>query len=69
MTYSVKLDWVNNPYMEYWNNICIWGIEHFGLPGDRYTTNLTEDYMIWNFRNPQDQLLFMLAWGNDGNGI
>ncbi len=60
--YPVKLTWERNPK---WNEICAWGIEHFGLPGNQYTTEVCEEYMCWNFASVQDQLLFVTAWGND----
>jgi len=65
MLYSVKLNWENNPQMKHWNEVCAWTVEHFGLPGHRYKTEITENYMIWNFIEQQDQLIFTLAWGND----
>jgi hypothetical protein len=60
--YPVRITWERNPK---WNEICAWGIEHFGLPGDRYITEPDEKYMCWRFVSPQDQLLFVTAWGND----
>ena len=53
--------------MTHWNEVCAWGVEHMGLPGDRYCTEITEEYMIWNFMDRKDQLLFSVAWGNDGS--
>ena len=49
-----------------WNEMCAWAIEHFGLPGDRYITHATEDYMEWMFNDNKDRLLFVTAWGHDG---
>lgn len=43
--------------MPKWNQICASIVEKFGLPGDRYTTELTEDYMNFNFRDDRDGLL------------
>jgi nitrous oxidase accessory protein NosD len=63
--WPVRLDWDSNPRMNYWNEICAWTIEHFGLPGGRYTTFIDADHMIWKFHRKEDQLLFILAWGND----
>jgi len=63
--YPVRLDWENNPHMEHWNEVCAWAVEHFGLPGDRYRTEITKDYMTWYFIAQQDQLIMSLAWGND----
>jgi len=62
MTYPVKIDWSRDPS---WNEITCWALEHFGLPGDKYTTQLDPDFMIFNFNDPRDQLLFILAWGRD----
>ena len=45
--------------------MCAWAIEHFGLPGNRYRTHATEHLMEWMFNNVEDQLFFILAWGND----
>jgi hypothetical protein len=64
--YAVKHTWDTNPTTSRWNEVCIWVVEHFGLPGGRYITDLSGDYMVWYFENEQDQLLMTLAWGNDG---
>jgi hypothetical protein len=45
--------------------MCVWAIEHFGLPGNRFITHATEDSMEWMFNSVDDQLFFILAWGND----
>jgi hypothetical protein len=45
-----------------WNEVCALGVELFGLPGDRYITDLTADHMTWIFREPQDALLFRLKF-------
>lgn len=57
-----RITWARVPK---WNEMCAWAIEHFGLPGDRYTTHATEHYMEWMFDRIEDQLFFTLAWGND----
>jgi hypothetical protein len=35
-------------------------MEVFGLPGDRYITHPTQDYMEFHFRDPRDATLFVL---------
>lgn len=40
-----------------WNEITASIVEHFGLPGDKYTTEVTEDYMNFKFHNDQDGLM------------
>lgn len=46
-----------------WNDIATWGIETFGLPGDRYITDFDTDNMTWWFKDPRDQTLFVLRNG------
>jgi len=46
-----------------WDEVSIWGIETFGLPGDRYITDININEMVWWFRDPQDRLLFVLRNG------
>ena len=60
--YPVKITWTRRPP---WPTICAWGVEHFGLPGQRYITEPDEEYMTWHFASVYDQLLFVTAWGND----
>jgi hypothetical protein len=48
--------------MAAWDNVCIYAIEHYGLPGSRYITDISADRMVWSFRDPQDALMFKLRW-------
>lgn len=63
--HSVTLNWALRPQTERWNEICAWTVEHFGLPGHRYQTEITEHRMTWFFAEIQDKLLFVVAWGDD----
>lgn len=63
--HPVTLDWAKRPTMEAWNEICAWTIEHFGLPGIRYQTEVGTERMTWYFQDEQDKLLMIIAWGND----
>ena len=65
MLNPVSLHWKNNPNMEHWNEVCIWTIEQFGLPGERYTTELNEKVMTWYFKDKHDQMIMALVWGDD----
>jgi hypothetical protein len=47
-----------------WNEICVWVIEYFGLPGSKFTTHPTEKYMEFKFTSPHDADIFMLRWGH-----
>ena len=42
--------------------MCIWAMEQFGLPGDKYTTHPTENYMDFYFQNEKDAIHFSLRW-------
>lgn len=48
--------------MDYWDNLSIYSIENFGLPGDRYVTDITADHMTWSFKSEQDALIFRLRF-------
>ena len=45
-----------------WDEIAIYAIETFGLPGDRYITDIAPERMKWSFRDPKDALMFKLRW-------
>jgi hypothetical protein len=39
-------------------------VEVFGLPGDRYITEISSEEMTFWFRDPNDALLFRLCHGH-----
>lgn len=49
----------------WWNETCANVIEHFGLPGDRYTTEVSVDSMKFFFRTEQDALMCRLLISED----
>jgi hypothetical protein len=67
--YPIKIDWEweirgGRP----WNEVCTVIVEKFGLPGDKYTTELSNHYMIFNFNEPEDALMAKLTIGDTGGG-
>lgn len=61
--YPVTVNWGRGAdTMEYWDRLCIASIEMFGLPGDRFITDIGADQMIWAFRSDKDALLFKLKF-------
>ncbi len=44
----------------WWNEICANIIEHFGLPGDKYVTEVNSECMHFSFKNEQDALMCRL---------
>jgi hypothetical protein len=64
--YKVKLSWkIGQDTTEWWNHVCAWVIEEFGLPGGKYKTELNENYMIFDFNNRDDAAITALRWGNN----
>jgi len=62
--YGACIDWgYRMDTMEQWDDVAIWGIEIFGLPGERYLTEVNVNDMIWWFRTEQDRLMFVLRNG------
>ena len=49
--------------MYYWDTLCAEAVELFGLPGDRYITDISEFSMTWSFRDDKDAVLFRLKFG------
>ena len=48
--------------MVHWDRICSGAVELFGLPGQRYITDINENDMTWSFACSQDALLFKLKF-------
>ena len=60
---KVRIGWQIDFQYNNWNEICVWAIEKFGLPGDKFETHATEEYMDFYFVNQRDAILFELTWG------
>lgn len=41
----------------WWNETCAQIIEHFGLPGNKYNTEVSADSMHFDFNDERDALL------------
>jgi hypothetical protein len=48
--------------IEYWNQLCIASVDMFGLPGDRFITDISAEAMTWTFCDSKDALLFKLKF-------
>ena len=59
----VRIPWETNHVHSKWNETCAWAVEQFGLPGDRYVTHATEEYLDFYFVDERDAILFELARG------
>ena len=59
----VTLEWRDGRNgSEAWDEICVWVIEQFGMPGIRYSWHPTADYMDFHFYDERDAIHFMLRW-------
>jgi hypothetical protein len=55
---TVQIPWSPKAHkLTQWNDICAGIVEHFGLPGDKYVTEVTEDFMDFKFYNDKDGLM------------
>jgi hypothetical protein len=63
-SHHCTIPWVSrgNP-LYFWDTLTSNAVELFGLPGDRYITDLSEQSMTWSFRDPHDAVLFKLKFG------
>jgi hypothetical protein len=66
MATTCRLAWGNIYHIEkkavYWNEVCAWAVERFGLPGDKFLTNPNESYMDFIFKDDEDATMFSLMW-------
>jgi hypothetical protein len=56
---DVIIPWQNQKDI-WWNETCANIITHFGLPGDRYITEVSVEHMKFNFKTEQDALMCRL---------
>ena len=60
---EIKVNWQEGDTETLWTEKCIKVIEAFGLPGNKYFTSVTEDYMLFSFIEPEDALMARLLIG------
>ena len=62
--YGACIDWgYRMDTITAWDDVATWGFEMFGLPGERYITDINVNDMTWWFRSEQDRLVFVLRNG------
>jgi hypothetical protein len=59
----VRIPWKIGDTITDWNETCARAIEMFGLPGDKFTTHLTEDHLDFVFTDGKDAIMFELTCG------
>lgn len=53
---EIVIHWDNQKGF-WWNETCAMVLEHFGLPGEKYTSHPETDQMTFKFINEQDALM------------
>jgi hypothetical protein len=53
---EIVIKWDNQQGF-WWNETCAMILEHFGLPGERYTSHPETDQMTFKFFNEHDALM------------
>ncbi len=54
---EVLIPWRAGDTVSKWSNHCVMIIEHFGLPGNRYKTEVCADWMSFKFDDEKDAFL------------
>ena len=47
-----------------WNDIAVWVLETFGLPGNCYITDISAEHMTWFFKSDKDAVFMQLKFGS-----
>jgi len=54
---TINIPWKDGDSILDWNERCASVVEHFGLPGGRYTTSVGYQSMDFHFKNKKDAFL------------
>jgi len=60
---AVQVEWQVGGSVSDWPEKCVRVLERFGLPGNKYQTELTEYHMVFHFKDPEDALVAKLMLG------
>ena len=60
---EIKVPWKDGDSVSDWTEKCTRVLESFGLPGNKYFTSVTEDYMLFSFVEPEDAMIAKLMIG------
>lgn len=57
---EITIPWKQGDTIVGWNELCAQVVERFGLPGDKYTTEVSADWMGFKFKDERDELMCRL---------
>ena len=55
--FPVQVSWDDKQTGAWWNETCAMVLEVFGLPGNRFMSHPTREYLIFYFKSEKDQFL------------
>jgi len=58
---TVRLSWESKDDNRTWDKACIYAVETFGLPGDRFECHSNEEWMDFEFTDDKDALMFLMG--------
>ena len=56
MAHNIHIPWEEQSD-QYWTDLCARVVEHFGLPGGKYTSHPEKEWMTFSFTDEQDYLM------------
>jgi len=54
---EILIHWKAGDTVTGWSDLCADIVDHFGLPGDRFTTEVCADWMSFKFKDEKDAFL------------
>lgn len=57
---TVRISWESKDDDRTWDKACIYALETFGLPGDKFECHSNEEWMDFEFKNEKDALAFLM---------
>lgn len=60
--FTIRIPWQYGDTINDWDQTCAWALEKFGLPGDKFITHPTSEFMDFMFKNKEDAIHFSLVW-------
>jgi len=61
---EISVPWKGQSNIQ-WNETCVRVIEHFGLPGDRYTTEVSANAMKFFFKDEREAFICKIMISED----
>jgi hypothetical protein len=58
---TVRLSWESKDDNRTWDKACVYAVETFGLPGNKFECHSNEEWMDFEFKDEKDALMFMMA--------